>query len=116
MVEGTFGMLLLLVAGHFVCDYPLQGDYLSRAKGDFASPMRRYHLFAHAGIHAGMVTLITGLPWLGVLEWVLHYAIDESKVYGKINYVVDQLLHLLCKYIIWMLWVAWIIDSIGSLD
>lgn len=96
MTEAT--LLLYLLAAHWICDYPLQGDYLARAKGDFSSgELRVYHLAAHAGIHGGAVTLITGNIWLGLIEWVLHGLIDEAKVRGKTTFGADQGLHIICK-------------------
>lgn len=91
-------LLLLLLAAHWVADYPLQGDFLARAKADFAScEIRVYHLVAHAGIHGGAVALVTGNVWLGLIEWALHSLIDEAKVRGKTTYGADQALHIICK-------------------
>jgi hypothetical protein len=88
-------LALMLLAAHWVADYPLQGDFLATAK--FKGPLREYHLVAHAGIHAGAVALVTGSVWLGLIEWLLHTAIDEAKVRGKTSFAVDQTLHILCK-------------------
>lgn len=88
-------LLLMLLAAHWLCDYPLQGDFLAKAKQ--AGPLRVYHLVAHAGIHGGAVALVTGSLWLGLLEWALHTVIDELKVRGKTSFAVDQALHIGCK-------------------
>lgn len=88
-------LALLLLAAHWVADYPLQGDFLAKAK--FEGPLRLYHLIAHAGIHGGAVLLVTGSVWLGLIEWILHTAIDEAKVKGKTSFAVDQALHISCK-------------------
>lgn len=94
----------LLIAGHALADYPLQGEFLalgkSRAK---PSPFVPWYqaLGAHALIHGGMVALITGIWWLGVLEALCHALIDDSKCTGKIGFNTDQMLHLFCK----LLWV-----------
>lgn len=87
--------LLLLLAAHWVADYPLQGDFLAKAKQ--AGPLRVYHLVAHAGIHAGAVLLVTGSVILALVEWVAHTAIDEVKVRGVTGFADDQLLHIACK-------------------
>lgn len=96
---------LLLVAGHFVADYPLQGDFLARAKAE--GPLRIYHLIAHCGIHAGTVALITGSVWLAIGEFIAHAAIDETKTRGGISFAADQALHIGCK----ALWLGIIIAA-----
>lgn len=96
-MESTLNLALMLLAAHWVADYPLQGDFLANAKQK--GPLRLYHLIAHAGIHGGAVALVTGSVWLGLLEWVLHTAIDEAKVKGKTSFALDQSLHILCKLV-----------------
>lgn len=86
---------LLLLAGHWVADYPLQGDFLATAKQK--GPLRAYHLIAHAGIHGGTVALITGNLWLGLAEWLVHAIIDEAKVRGYTSFQQDQAMHIVCK-------------------
>ena len=96
-------ILALLVFGHALADYPLQGDFLARGKNrknpipgiPFYQP-----LIAHATIHGGFVGIITGSVLLGVLETVVHAVIDDMKCTGKIDYDVDQALHIMCK-IVW---------------
>ena len=97
--------LALLLAAHAVADYPLQGDFLAKAKNRRA-PLQGVPwwqaLGAHAAIHAGFVGIITGLLALGVAEAVAHFVIDDLKCRGRIGFNVDQYLHVLCK----VLWVA----------
>lgn len=88
-------MFLYLVAAHFLCDYPLQGDFLATAKAK--GPLRVWHLFGHSVIHGGAVALITGWLSLGVAETACHMLIDELKVRGITSFAVDQALHLSCK-------------------
>lgn len=93
-------MFLLLIAGHALCDYPLQGDFLARAKNRIAPIVGvpwYQALGAHAAIHAGAVGLITGSVWLGVAEFVAHSLIDDAKCSGKIGFNTDQSLHIACK-------------------
>lgn len=96
---------VLLIVGHALADYPLQGEFLSRAKNRF-SPLPGVPwyqaLAAHAVIHGGMVGCITGSILLGVLETLAHALIDDLKCGHRISYNVDQLLHVLCK----LLWVG----------
>lgn len=96
--------LLLLLAGHAVADYPLQGEYLAIAKRPKGNPDLAwpYALSAHAMIHSGAVALVTGSPILGVFEFLAHSAIDFAKCRGLIGLSADQGLHVACK----VLWVA----------
>ena len=94
-MESLLMLGLMLLAAHWVADYPLQGEFLSTAKAK--GPLRVYHLIAHAGIHGGAVALVTGNVWLGLIEWALHTLIDEAKVKGKTSFATDQTLHLICK-------------------
>jgi hypothetical protein len=99
MIHDILTMGLLLCGAHWLADYPLQPDFLVKAK--IEGPLRVYHLIAHAGIHATMVLLITKSPALALAEWVLHAVIDEGKTKGKISFGQDQALHLLCK-LLWL--------------
>lgn len=93
-------LLFLLLVAHALCDYPLQGDFLAKAKNRLA-PIAGVPwwqaLVAHALIHAGAVYLITGSAAFAVVEFVAHAAIDDAKSAGRINYNSDQLLHVWCK-------------------
>lgn len=100
-----------LVIAHAVCDYPLQGDFLARAKNR-ALPIPGVPWFqalgAHALMHAGAVWLLTGSIWLGVVEFVAHSLIDDAKCTGKIGFNTDQALHVVCKAV-------WAIITIGMI-
>lgn len=99
-------LLLLLFAGHALCDYPLQGDFLAKGKNHkapFAGMAAWQLLLAHCLIHMGMVLLITGSAWLALAEMVIHYATDYAKCDGRITFNQDQAIHYGCK----VLW-AWI--------
>jgi hypothetical protein len=94
-MEVLFIILFMLLAAHWLADYPLQGDFLASAKQK--GPLRFYHLVAHAGIHGAFVMVITGSWILGLTEWVAHTIIDELKVRGKTTFAIDQVLHISCK-------------------
>lgn len=103
-------MLAALIAAHAVCDYPLQGDFLAKAKNR-AMPIPGVPwwqaLGAHASIHGGAVGLITGIWWLGLLEAAAHFIIDDLKCTGRLGsgakaFNLDQLGHLICK-IVWVI-------------
>lgn len=99
--------LVWMLIGHAVADYPLQGDWLSKAKnptlvlvpGETIWPLA---LVSHAAIHAGSVKLATGSWVLAGAEFVAHAAIDLWKMRGGLTYNGDQYLHIACK-------VAWFI-------
>jgi len=93
-------LFFALLIGHALADYPLQGDFLARAKNHTAPiPGVPWYqaLTAHALIHGGMVWAITGCWWLGALEAIFHAAIDHCKCIGFINFNIDQAAHVICK-------------------
>ncbi len=96
-------MLFAMICAHALCDYPLQGDFLAKAKNKF-NPIPGVPwwqaLFAHGAIHGGAVYLITGLWWLGVVEMIWHAHIDHAKCKGELSYNVDQALHIMLK-VLW---------------
>jgi len=95
----------LLVFAHALADYPLQGDFLSKAKNR-ASPIPGVPwyqgLLAHSAIQGGFVGVITGSLLLGFAEFAVHCLIDDAKCMGRISYNTDQALHIGCK----VLWIA----------
>jgi hypothetical protein len=96
--------LLLMVFAHALADYPLQGEFLSKAKANLIPGINhRIAMIMHCIIHAGFVFIITGSVLLFIAEYTLHYAIDTAKVKGKINFEQDQCLHLLCKVLWWFI-------------
>lgn len=109
-------LLFLLIAGHFLCDYPLQGDFIGKHKNrhvpiqvPFAQTKGKgipwWHLMtAHAFIHGGAVLVITGRLELAVFETVAHFVIDCLKCEGYTDINVDQAMHILCKigYVVWL--------------
>jgi hypothetical protein len=100
-------LLYLLMVAHFICDYPLQGDFLAKAK-NLTAPIQGVPWWqamgAHSFIHGGAVALITGNIWLGLLETILHFGVDTAKCRGHLTFNQDQALHLVCKVVIVILW------------
>jgi hypothetical protein len=100
--------LLLLLAAHALCDYPLQGDFLAKAKNRTAPipgvPWWQA-MWAHCAIHGAAVGIITGLWWLGVMEVVAHAVTDDAKCRGEISFNQDQALHVTYK-VLWIVF-AW---------
>ena len=98
-------MLFKLLGAHALADYPLQGDFLAKAKNRKAPiPGVPWYqaLGAHAIIHGAAVAIITGKPVLGVAEAVVHAITDDLKCRGKLTYNQDQAIHVACKAIWWL--------------
>ena len=95
-----FELFALMVAAHALADYPLQGDFLAKAKNHTApvTGVPWYQaLMAHSAIHAGFVGVITGSIWLAIAEFSIHTATDYAKCDGRISYNTDQAIHIGCK-------------------
>lgn len=96
--------LALLVGVHFLADYPLQGDFLSRAK-NHTNPLDGVPwyqaLTAHSGIQAFGVGLVTGSLVLALLEFVVHWLTDYGKSAGWYGFNADQFIHIACK-VVWV--------------
>jgi len=92
--------LFLLLVGHALADYPLQGDFLAKAK-DVTKPLPSvpwyWAMSAHAMIHAGAVFAVTGSLVLAFCEFLLHWVLDEAKCLGLLSFSQDQIGHILCK-------------------
>ena len=104
-------MLIALIAGHALADYPLQGDFLSKAKNRSAPiPGVPYWqaMGAHVIIHGAIVAFVTGIWWLFFAEAAIHWLTDDAKCTGKISYNQDQAIHLACK-------VLWLLIALGLL-
>lgn len=102
-------LLLALLGWHFLADYPLQGDFLAKAKNPVAPvPGVPYYqaMAAHATIHAVGAAVITGLWWVFVAEFVAHWVTDELKCRRHISFNEDQFAHFCCK-------VAWALAAWG---
>jgi hypothetical protein len=93
-----------LLVAHALCDFPLQNDYLARAKSAWCGHAEwPWALAAHSLIQGGGVALVTGSVGLGLAEAVAHAAIDNLKCAGRISYSVDQGLHVVCKLVWWVI-------------
>lgn len=93
-------MLAVLWIAHFLCDYPLQGDFLARGK-NFNAPLPGvpwyWCMIGHCAIQAGAVWLLTDSWILALFEFIAHFAIDCFKCDGALSFDADQALHLTCK-------------------
>lgn len=98
-------LLVALICAHFICDYPLQGDFLSKAKSRWAPvPGVPWYqaMVAHAAIHGAAVWLLTTIWWLGLAEAVAHALIDDQKCRGRLTFNQDQMAHGFCK-VVWLM-------------
>lgn len=93
-------LFVLLTAAHFVCDYPLQGEFIAFGK-NAAKPLPGVPwyqpMLAHVSIHAVAVYLITGLWVLAMAEFLMHFITDHAKCHGRLTYNQDQAIHIGCK-------------------
>ena len=94
-----FNLFLLLVMGHFLGDFALQSDRMAQEKCAGADPTLPWWIWltAYGAIHGLIVAVLSGLPLLGLCEWVVHGWIDYGKCRHRYSLVTDQLLHLSCK-------------------
>lgn len=98
-----FALFFWLLVAHSLCDYPLQGQWLSDAKRAGAAGLHwSFAITWHSMIHAGAVALLTGSLAIGILELTSHWSIDFAKTRGRFGDNVDQLLHVACK-------LAWVV-------
>ena len=91
MIQNVYWIL----ACHFMGDYVLQIDFLAKTKGE-----NWWHLIAHCFLYSLPFAVVFGLDWRIALSVLTHVVIDASKArYKVINYVTDQILHLLVALI-----------------
>lgn len=98
-VSSSLEVFCLLVMGHFVGDFALQSDRMAveKCRGKDQTMAWQWWLTAHAAIHGFLVAVLSGVVWLGMLEWFLHALIDLGKCRHRYGLGVDQGLHLFCK-------------------
>lgn len=109
-------VLIYMLAAHALLDYPLQGDWLSKAKNPMLDLVPGEHIWplalgSHALLHAVAVQLITGSWLLFAGEFVAHFVVDWAKCSGRFGYNADQYLHIGCK----VLWVSALLLAGGVL-
>lgn len=96
-------LLFYLVAGHFVADYPLQGDTTAREKNPGSTTELQKHvpwyfwMTAHCFAHALVVAVITRSVIFTTAEFFSHFALDYAKCKNRITIHHDQVGHLMMK-------------------
>lgn len=95
----ALGLFLMLAMGHFLGDFALQSDRMAREKcpGDDVTLPFYWWLVSHAAIHGFLVGMITGVPMLGLGEWVAHALTDIGKCRRCYHLSGDQAIHLATK-------------------
>ena len=95
---------LTLLFAHLLADYPLQGDFLAKMKGQ-----RLLLMLTHCGIWTGCIAVaghlcgLMVLPWMVAILFVGHFGIDDFKAgghYGNADPLgwplwVDQVAHII---------------------
>lgn len=108
-------VLIALIVWHYLADFPLQGDFLSAAKNRHSTPYPdvpwQYAMLAHCLIHASGVWVITDSILLAVVEGAVHYVIDTYRCNRRYSFVTDQVLHLLCKWALFIMYMCAVIWS-----
>lgn len=101
-------LFVLMAMGHCLADYPLQTDRMAVEKcaGKDVNLSWKWWLSAHAGVHGLVVALLTGMPFVGLAEWLIHIAIDYGKCKHLYRLPADQALHIGCK----LIWAAIVIS------
>jgi hypothetical protein len=109
--KAALELFFLLIMGHALADFPLQGDFLSRGKNRNLKPPQLadgnespsrlwiYLMSAHSLIHAFFVWAFTGSVLLGLAEFIIHWIIDALKCEGRTSFETDQWLHIITKIV-----------------
>src|SRR5271155_4701672 len=90
--------LLLLIGGHYLCDFGLQTDFIFEFRTP-GKPSWGHVMTAHCAMHAAIVLMITNSWKMALAEFAIHFAVDCAKCKNKISMNVDQSIHLLCKLV-----------------
>lgn len=93
MIALFFVLFVGFEVKHYVADYFLQPAWMLGGKGDF----RQFGGYAHAGVHVALsavvlllaVTPPLTLALLAIAEYVIHYALDYSKIHYSRGVHID---------------------------
>ena len=73
----------ILQLKHFICDFPLQTNYMAQNKGAYGHPGGLYHAALHGigSVPAALIAGVAALPavLIIVVEMVVHYHLDWAK-------------------------------------
>jgi hypothetical protein len=102
-----YEILFLLLAAHAICDYALQGDFMSKAKNHKLMPDIWWMVLpSHSLIQAAGVFVILGSFKFTMIELFSHMIIDYLKCDNRFSYAADQFLHVCFRvaYLVGFLW------------
>ncbi len=99
LISRHLEIFILLIMGHFVCDFTLQNERMAieKVKGKDITLNWKWWLISHSCTHGLAVTLITSNVFLGLMEIILHWIIDWLKGKNYYSLTIDQILHITCK-------------------
>lgn len=120
-MEENILLLTLMILGHLLADYPLQG-WLAQAKSksywENAEKLNKYDYITALVCHCAMWGILVFLPitffcdelglfWLALpINIAIHYVVDDLKANKKaINLWQDQFAHLTQIFVTWVLYV-----------
>jgi hypothetical protein len=92
----TWQLLLMLWAGHYLADFPLQGDFLATHKG-LRGEIALHTLTAHGFIQGLVAGLISQSFLVGIFVGATHWVIDSlglTRSGRRLGFTLDQALHL----------------------
>lgn len=98
-------MILPLILFHYLADFGLQNDFIAKFKAPKSAPFWWHVMTGHCAIHALGVLVATGSHAMAVCEFVAHFSIDCLKCTGRLSFNQDQALHIVCKFV-WFLLVS----------
>lgn len=119
-MEENILVLVLMILGHLLADYPLQG-WLAQAKSksywENADKRNRHDYIPALVCHCVMWGILVFLPitlfcdslglfWLAMpTNIIIHYVVDDLKANRKaINLWQDQLIHMMQILVTWGSW------------
>lgn len=113
----NYDLLFLMFAGHFLADFPLQGDHIAKTKnrhrkpdyipeGQTPTPIWFYSLTAHAMIQGLVIYIITQRLDFALYQTITHWVIDFMKCENWTNPHLDQILHYIVLLRMW-----WVYNS-----
>ena len=88
-----------LILCHFIGDYFLQNDFIAQTKGK-----NTWHLIAHCFMYTLPFYLFFGFNARITFLIGWHILIDALKGSGRINYIADQILHILALGVYFIPW------------
>ena len=96
---------LILICFHFLMDYPLQGEFISKFKSRHVyrgekNPFWIHCLTAHSAIHSLPYLLLFGNVGAALVMFVSHWIIDLLKCENFTNIHIDQCLHLIIIFVL----------------